>query len=137
MAGILARAEGVAWPIPGRHAALVLDAFLFPLLGRLGRALVDREAAEDVWATYDVRVRGGSRYLLRFAAGDLTVDPVAPGRSSRVAPIDCHLSVDPSAFLMVAWGRRSQWPAIASGQFVAWGRRPWLGPRLRPLLRNP
>lgn len=133
----IARAEGEVWPIPDRHAALVLDTFLLPIIGHLGRSLVDQEEAADVWATYDVRVRGGGRFLLRFGAGDAVVEPVVPGAGPRVAPIDCHLSVDPAAFLLVAWGRASQWPAIARGRFLAWGRRPWLGLRLQALLRNP
>jgi len=37
----------------------------------------------------------------------------------------------------VSWGRVSQWPAIGRGQLLAWGRRPWLGLKLRALLRNP
>ncbi len=133
----IARAEGVAWPVPSRHAALVLEVFLFPIIGRLGRAVVDQEAAAGVGATYDIRIRGGGRFLLRFGGGDVLVEPVAPGAETPPVPVDCHLSVDPAAFLLVAWGRRSQWPAIARGRFVAWGRRPWLGPRLRPLLHNP
>ncbi|CAN5189865.1 hypothetical protein BH18ACT4_BH18ACT4_02820 [soil metagenome] len=55
--------------------------------------------------------------------------------SSRRA--DCHLWVDPAPFLLVAWGRKSQWEAVFRGQIVAWGRRPWLGPRLRGLMHNP
>ena len=51
--------------------------------------------------------------------------------------VDCHLSVDPAAFLLVAWDRMSQWHAIPRGQLLAWGRRPWLGLRFRSLLRSP
>ncbi|HWH35995.1 MAG TPA: hypothetical protein VNT56_11845 [Acidimicrobiales bacterium] len=131
----IARAQGVAWPIPGRQAALVLDAFLFPILGHLGRQLVDPVTAAGVNATFDVRIRGGGRHLLRFAGGDLAVESV-DGHRPR-AGVDCRLSADPSALLLVAWGRRSQWPAIARGQLLAWGRHPWLGLRLRSLLVNP
>jgi hypothetical protein len=34
-------------------------------------------------------------------------------------------------------GRVSQWPVIVTGRLFAWGRRPWLAPRLRQVLRNP
>ncbi|MDP9452545.1 MAG: hypothetical protein M3P97_03960 [Actinomycetota bacterium] len=129
----VARAEGVSWPVPGRHAALVLDTFLLPVLGHLGPALVDPQAARGVHAAFDLRVRGGGRAVLRVDDGDLVVEHLE--RAARVV-VDCHLSVEPAAFLLVAWGRRSQWPAIARGRFLAWGRRPWLAPRLRPLLRN-
>ncbi|MCA1696534.1 MAG: hypothetical protein LC749_18430 [Actinobacteria bacterium] len=51
--------------------------------------------------------------------------------------VDCHISADPVAFLLVVWNRQSQWTAIAKGKLMAWGRKPWLGPQFRPLMRNP
>jgi len=127
----LAMAEGVAWPVDRDSAALVLDGFPFPVLGALGRSMVDQDAAAGVRACFDVRLRGGGGAFLRFDAGDLWVTRTAS------APVDCHLWVDPAAFLLVSWGRVDQWPAIARGQLLAWGRKPWLGLRLRSLLRNP
>lgn len=130
----IAAAEGAAWPISRRDTGLVLNGFLFPVLGGLGRALVDQEEAAGVRATYDVRVRGGGRAVFRFDNGDLTVTRGAPAAGTSV---DCKLSVEPAAFLLVAWGRIDQWSAIAKGQLFAWGRKPWLGLQLRKLLRNP
>jgi len=127
----VALAEGVDWPVDRSSAALVLDGFLFPALDVLGRSMVDQKAAAGVRACFDVRLRGGGGVSLCFDDGDLTVTRAAVG------PVDCHLSVDPAAFLLVSWGRVGQWPAIARGQLLAWGRRPWLGLRLRALLRNP
>lgn len=127
----LAVAQDRPWPIPRSDAALILLGFLFPSLGALGRAMVDQQAAAGVDATYEVRLRGGGRAYLRFASGDLSVGPDPPGR------VDCHLSVDPETFLLVSWGRLSQWPAIGRGRLLAWGRRPWLGLKLREMLRNP
>ena len=86
--------------------------------------------------------------------------------------MDCHISTDPEAMLLLMWGgRRSQGRAITRGQIVAWepvnkgrsdasivakpqvsalrmgvrsslfsallGRKPWLGPALRSMIRNP
>ena len=127
----IALAGGSTWSIERPHAVLVLEGFLFPALGGLGRAMVDQEAAAGVEATFEVRLRGGGRSYLRFDSGDLSVSSDAPG------PVDCHLSVDPETFLLVAWGRLGQWPAIGRGRLLAWGRRPWLGPKLRGMLRNP
>lgn len=127
----IARAEGVPWPIERRHAALILSGFIFPAFGQLGPAIVDQEAAAGVRASFDVRLRGGGGAVMRFDDGNLTMEP----SSSR--PVDCHLSVDPEAFMLVGWGRISQWPAIGRGKLFAWGRKPWLGVRLRSLLRNP
>ena len=67
-----------------------------------------------------------------FDDGGMTVEASRPRQK-----VDCHLSVDPAAFLLVAWGRISQWQAIPKGQLLAWGRRPWLGLQLRGLVRNP
>ncbi len=127
----VALVEEVPWPVDRRSAALVLDGFLFPVLDALGRSVVDQKAAGRISARFDVRLRGGGGATLSFDHGDLSVSRAPAGS------IDCHLSVDPAAFLLVSWGRASQWPAIARGQLLAWGRRPWLGLRLRSFLRNP
>lgn len=128
----MAVAEGVRWPIARSDAALIVCGFLFPVLGRLGDTMVDQEGARGVDVTYDVRVRGGCRATLHIRDGDLSV---VQGETAGRA--DCRLSVDPAGFLLVAWGRVSQWEAIARGQLLAWGRRPWMGVRLRKLLQNP
>lgn len=128
----IAMAEGVPWAIPRPQAVQVVCGFLFPVLGKLGAAMVDQEAAAGVRATYDVRVRGGCRVTVRLHDGDMTLTPGGPG-----GPADCHLWVEPTAFLLVAWGRIGQWRTIARGQLLAWGRRPWLGPRFRAMLKNP
>ncbi|HSH58801.1 MAG TPA: maleylpyruvate isomerase N-terminal domain-containing protein, partial [Acidimicrobiales bacterium] len=128
----IAMAEGVTWAIPRPQAVQVVCGFLFPVLGRLGGVMVDQQAAAGVRATYDVRVRGGCRVTVRIHDGDMTLTQGGPG-----GPADCHLWVDPAAFLLVAWGRVGQWRAIARGQLLAWGRRPWLGLRFRTMLENP
>ena len=125
----IARAEGVPWPVDKGHATLIVQGFLFPALHTLGRSLVVQEKAGN--ARFEVRLRGDGRAWLCFADGNLSVEASPQG------PVDCHLSVDPAAFLLVAWGRTSQWPAIARGQLLAWGRRPWLGMQMRSWLRNP
>ena len=127
----IAIADGRPWPIERAHAGLVVAGFLFPAFANLGRSLVDEQAAAGVHATYDVRVRGGGRAVLAFDDGDLRVEAAPSG------PVDCHLSVDPAAFLLVGWGRMGQWGPIARGKLVAWGRKPWLGFKLRSLLTNP
>jgi hypothetical protein len=51
--------------------------------------------------------------------------------------VDCHVSADPVALLLIAYGRRSQWVPILTGKLIAWGRQPWLGPRLVRYLVTP
>lgn len=128
----IARADGRRWPIPRGHAAMVLEGFLIPVLQGLDpRALVDQVSAAGFRATYELRIRGGGRHLFCFDDGALAIEPVGPGRA------DCVVSVDPAAMLLVVWGRRSHWPAIARGQMMAWGPKPWLAPRFPTLMRNP
>ena len=128
----IAKADGKPWAIKRAHAAMVFDGFIWPIFRAMNpRAMVDQKAAAGVHVVYDVRIRGGGRYRFTFDDGVLNIEPPSSER------VDCHISADPAALLMVAWGRKSQWEAIAKGQLVAWGRKPWLGPRLRKLLRNP
>lgn len=128
----LAVAEQEDWSISRSDARLSLLGFVFPAMATLGSAMVNAGPARRVRATYDVHVRGGGRAALRFWDGELVVTPEpSPG------PVDCRLSVDPVAFLLVSWGRVNQWQAIPQGKLLAYGRKPWLGLKLRNLLTNP
>lgn len=127
----IAVAEGVAWPIDRAHAALILQGFVFPSLHTLGRAMVVQEVAGAKRARFEVALRGDGRAWLVFDRGDFRVEAAPQGT------VDCKLSVDPEAFLLVAWGRVSQWSAIPRGQLLASGRKPWLGLQMRSWLRNP
>jgi uncharacterized protein (TIGR03083 family) len=128
----IARADGRKWPIKPSHAAMVLSRFIIPVIQAVdSRALVDEARAAGLRATYDLRIRGADRFHFIFDDGALRVEEPSACR------VDCHISADPVAFLLVVWGRQSQWTAIAKGRLMAWGRKPWLGPRLRSMLRNP
>lgn len=130
--GDIARADGRPWPLEASHAALVFDGFLVPVFRALEpRTMVDQERAAGLQATFDIRIRGGGRFHFVFDDGTLLVEAPTSRR------VDCHLSADPVAFLAVAYGRQGQWSAIAKGKLMAWGRKPWLGLRLRGLIRNP
>lgn len=127
----IAVALGEPWPIDKAHASLILQGFVFPALHTLGRAMVVQDKAGDKRARFEVHLRRDGRAWLVFDRGDLSVE-AAPG-----GKVDCKLSVDPEAFLLVAWGRISQWSAIPKGQLLASGRKPWLGLQMRSWLRNP
>ena len=128
----IATADGLPWKIDRHHASIIFVGFFLPVFGMLPpEALVNHEKAAKVQACFEVRLRGDDRFRMVFDRGAMTIERA----SSR--QIDCHLSVDPAAFLLVAWGRISQWQAIPKGQLLAWGRRPWLGLRLRSLVTNP
>lgn len=128
----IAKAEGVKWPIPRHVARLVMEGFIAPVLGHLGRALVHQENAKGVRAAYHIHFRGGGDTTWRFDDGDVTVTEGPP-----TGHIDCHISADPEAFLLVTWGRISQWNAIARGKLFSYGRKPWIGLKLRGMVKNP
>ena len=128
----IARAERITWPIDPSHAGVVLMGFIFPVVAKLDpRAMVDQEKAAGVRACYDIRVRRAGRVFLIFDDGSVSVEPP----SSR--PVDCHMSADATALLLVMWARKSQWPAVLTAQITTWGRKPWLGAKLRTMIRNP
>lgn len=122
----IARAEGLPWDIDTGVARLSIRG-LFPLLPRY----VDAEAARDVRACYELRLRGDPPVFLTFENGALSIDD-APAR-----PVDCKLSVDPTAYLLVGYGRIGQWGPVAKGKVLTWGRKPWLGLKLGKMIASP
>jgi hypothetical protein len=112
---------------------MVIEQFFVPVILTCdSRTFVNADKAAGLQATYQVRLRGGGRINWIFDDGSLTVEEPPSTR-----PVDCHISADPAAFFMVFWERQSQWNAIAKGQLLAWGRKPWLGLKFRSLMRNP
>jgi len=122
----VARSIGRPWPIEAAHARLIV-AGVTAVLPRY----VDRERAAGLSASYEVRLRGGPRFQVRFDRGTAVVGPPQPGAA------DCRLTVDPVTFLLAMYWRGSQWPGILRGRLRAWGRRPWLGPRFQGLFVRP
>ncbi|MDP8925306.1 MAG: maleylpyruvate isomerase family mycothiol-dependent enzyme [Chloroflexota bacterium] len=122
----IARGVGRPWPIEPAHARLVLSS-----LPTVLPWFVDERAARGVRARYDIRIRRGPRFVCHVADGRLTIEPSGAG------PVDCIISADPVAFLLVGYGRVSQWGPILRGQMLAWGRKPWLAFAFKRLLRNP
>jgi uncharacterized protein (TIGR03083 family) len=122
----IARSIGRPWPIDPAHARLILAA-LTALLPRY----VDRASAVGLTATYEVRLRGGPSFQVRFENATVTVGP------PHTTAADCRLAADPVTFLLVVYGRRAHWPGILRGQLLAWGRRPWLGLRFQHLFVRP
>ena len=82
-------------------------------------------------ACYEITVRGAGHVFLVVSDGAITVLPHADRR------VDCHISADPATLPLLLFGRTAQWRAILTGRMLAWGRRPWVGPRLRTMIRNP
>ena len=128
----IAKAAGRKWRINPAHAAMVVQQFFIPVIQTCEPGtFVNAEKAADLQATYQMHLRGDGRINFVFDDGSLRVEEP----SARW--VDCHILADPAAFFMVFWQRQSQWNAIAKGQLIAWGRKPWLGLKFRSLIRNP
>jgi len=128
----MARAAGRKWRIEPAHAAMVIEQFFVPVMQTCGpQTFVNADKAAGRQATYQVHLRGGGRFNWIFDNGSLTLEEPS------TRPVDCHILADPAAFFMVFWQRQSQWNAIAKGQLLAWGRKPWLGLKFRSLIRSP
>lgn len=123
----IATALDTSWPVGREHVEMTLTGFEQVLPG-----WIHPERGAHHTATYDIRLRGGGRHVWAFRDGSL--DCHADLERVRV---DCHLSGDPEALLLVMYGRRSPWRAALTGQVLAWGRRPWLGLSLADRFHNP
>jgi hypothetical protein len=111
---------------------MVVQQFFVPVIQTCDpRTFVNGEKSADLQATYQLHVRRDGRLNFIFDNGSLSVEQPSTRR------VDCHISADPAARFMVFWQRQSLWNAIAKGQLIAWGRKPWLGLKFRSLIRNP
>lgn len=122
-----ARRPGVRHAVTPASAALVTPVVMTEMLPYM----VDIRAAAGVQVRYEVRLRGAASFAVRVAEGIATTGPVVPGEA------DCVLSITPVAALLTGFGRLPVWRAIAAGQSIAYGRRPWLGPRFPRLFLRP
>ncbi|HWL65565.1 MAG TPA: SCP2 sterol-binding domain-containing protein, partial [Actinomycetota bacterium] len=122
----ITKAEGRPWHIDP-HAAALSGRGVSPM----AIDYVDKEAAAGLRACFDLRMRGQWQLHYVFSDGELSIEEPTDRR------VDVHISADPVAFLLVAYGRISQWGPIATGKIAAWGRKPWLAMRFGSLLRNP
>ena len=51
--------------------------------------------------------------------------------------VDCHVSADPAAFLLLMYGRQGPLRPALTGKVIAWGRKPWLAFRMQSLVQQP
>ena len=121
----VARAIGRPWEIERQDAVLTLKAIAELLPHYL------TEEGKRARASFRIAVRGGEPLTFRFKGG--TMEASENDRD----PVDCRMTVDPVAFLLVGYGRTGLWPAVVKGQMLAYGRKPWLALSFQSYLRNP
>ncbi|MFF4410680.1 maleylpyruvate isomerase N-terminal domain-containing protein [Streptomyces sp. NPDC001404] len=125
----IARGARLPWTIGADAARLVVGQSL-PTMMPL---TLDRAKAQGVRISFDLAVRGGPRLVAAVEDGTMTV--TREGTSSRRS--DCRISMDPVAFLLIAFRRSPLWKEMAQGRILAGGPRPWLALRLRGLIAGP
>lgn len=124
----IARGSGQAWPIDKRLARLVVS-LVFPAMMPL---MVNQATASGLSGRMRFHVRGGIDIAVTVADGQITVEREPVGGKT-----DCHISLDPVAFLLTASGRASHNKAIAAGKMIPYGRKPWLAPACAELFSFP
>ena len=119
------RAAGLAWPVAPADAALALGGEL-----RVLPLLLDAGRAAGLRMRLKLHIRHGSPLVIAIENEALRVEPP----SSR--PADCHVLVDPAAFLLVSFNRISPVSAVLAGKIIVWGRKPWLLAKLQSALKS-
>jgi len=122
----IAVAVGAPWSIDPGDAHLVLYGY-----GPCYEHLVNPKTTLGLNAGFGIELRGGAEFTVRFTDGVYGVEAAGSG------PIDCTISADPDAFLLVGSGRLSQWPAIALGLYSPGGTDPQLALRFLDLFVYP
>jgi len=122
----IAKAAGRAWPLDPRDAENIQLGSV-----KLVTHYVNPETTRGVRASWEIRIRGGTRVALRLADGAATVE------EPPAAPSDCIVSADPVALMLVAYGRIGPWGPVLRGKLLSFGRKPLLGLKLNTYFLQP
>jgi uncharacterized protein (TIGR03083 family) len=123
----IARAHGRQWHIPTGWAETTLRGVL---QGIPPYFLPERSAGLD--AQIEVRLRGTqTQALFSVADGELQIAEPSGARA------DCYISGQPTALLLLLYGRTGPLRPTLTGRVVTWGRKPWLAVRFPGLFHNP
>ncbi|WP_406457077.1 maleylpyruvate isomerase family mycothiol-dependent enzyme [Streptomyces sp. NBC_00876] len=93
--------------------------------------VTDAATTAGLNARYAVRLWGGGHFGVTFTDGAASVGHELPDRP------DCTISIEPVTFLLMALGRCAPVGAMARGRVLAWGRKPWIGPRFPAYFKAP
>ncbi len=121
----ISRTANLPWTVSAADAFLVIPG----VLSIAPQYLRPRRAA-GVHISFELRMRGGPSY--RMAVDDGTAVVTAAGKKA-----DCVITADPVAFLLLGYGRISQFSPVLRGQLRPGGRKPWLAMKFGTLLSSP
>lgn len=122
----LARAVG-ADVRPSAATAASATAVAAAVMSEMLPRVLDERSASGFNGGFEIRVRGGERFVLRIADGR------AWSELAVRQDVDCVLILSAYPALLMGYNRVPVWRAIASGKAWAFGRRPWLGLRFHHL----
>jgi uncharacterized protein (TIGR03083 family) len=120
----IARAARKRWDIAESDALLVLPGVLTVAPRYL------RQSAASARVSFELRIRGAQPYRMAVDRGSAVVT-----HASQKA--DCVIAADPVAFLLLGYGRTSQWSPIMRGKLRAGGRKPWMAVKFATLMSSP
>ncbi len=127
----LARTVGVSWTITARAAQPIID-----FVEVVTPHILEPATTQDLRARVQVRLRGYATTTYAFDSSSLTVSRHSVSRDSDARP-DVVMSVEPVAFVQVAYRRSGLMRPILTGKALAWGRRPWLALEFPGFFQNP
>jgi hypothetical protein len=125
----LARAVGADLR-PSAATAASATAVAAAVMSEMLPRILDERTASGFTGSFEVRVRGGERFVLRIADGRAWSE-LAGSRN-----VDCVLTLSAYHALLMGYDRVPVWRVIAAGKAWAYGRRPWLGLRFDRLFRT-
>lgn len=120
---------GVACSRPAPISSADADLYLASSL-HITPFMVDADKAAGLSSTFELRARNGSSTTLAFRDGSLTVTPGHPAHA------DCRIVVEPVAYVLAVMGRTRLWRPAITGKMFVYGRRPWIGLKLRSLIHS-
>jgi hypothetical protein len=93
--------------------------------------MFDAKKAGGFHATFEVRVRGSARFGMQIADGAARCFDAGEGA------VDCVLTLDPCAALLLGFRRTTLARTILTGGVISTGRKPWLGLKFPGMFVSP
>lgn len=120
----ISRVTSTRWDIDPHDALLVIPGALTVAPQYL------RPSVAAVRVSFELRIRGATTYRMAVDRGTAVV--TGAGEKS-----DCVITADPVTFMLVGFGRISQWAPILRGKLRAGGRKPWSAMKFATLISSP